>query len=92
MSNLKILISVIAIMLASPSTADERLVEADGTAMKTAEMPDHVFEARAIANALQSVVDTGAQYLDSFSLVELHKKSCQETRCLLSFPKIFEGF
>ena len=70
MSKLKILISIIAVMLVSPSTADERLVEADGTAMNTAEMPNHVFEARAIANALQSVVDTGAQYLDSFSLVE----------------------
>ena len=38
--------------------------------MKTTTLPNHIYEGRAIADALQSVVQSGAQSLDSFSLVE----------------------
>ena len=50
--------------------ADELRVEAEGTSIKTAAIPPNVYEARAIANALQSIVQSGAQSLGSFSLVE----------------------
>jgi hypothetical protein len=39
-------------------------------ARKTAELPYSVYEARAISKALHSVLQTGAQSLDSFSVVE----------------------
>ena len=50
--------------------ADELRVKAEGTSIKTAALPPNVYEARAIANALQSIVQSGAQSLGSFSLVE----------------------
>ena len=50
--------------------AERFVVESEGTARKTAELPYSVYEARAISNALQLVLQTGAQSLDSFSLVE----------------------
>ncbi len=50
--------------------AERFVVESEGTALKTAELPYSVYEARAISNALQLVLHTGAQSLDSFSLVE----------------------
>ena len=61
---------MIAVVLSSAATADELLVEVSGSALKTAELPNNVYEARAIDNALQSIVQSGAQSLESFSLVE----------------------
>lgn len=70
MIKFKPLISLVFLALAAPVSADELLVEVEGSAMKTASLPANVYEARAIANALQSIVQSGAQSLDSFSLVE----------------------
>ena len=70
MTKFKTLIALIAIVLSSTATADELLVEVSGSASKTAELPNHIYEARAVANALQSIVQSGAQSLESFSLVE----------------------
>ena len=56
--------------LSSSAHAERFVVESEGTALKTAELPYSVYEARAISNALQLVLQTGAQSLDSFSLVE----------------------
>ena len=70
MTKFKTLIALIAIVLSSAATADELLVEVSGSASKTAELPNRIYEARAIANALQSIVQSGAQSLESFSLVE----------------------
>ena len=56
MTKLKTLIAMIAIVLSSAATADELLVEVKGSALKTAGLPNRIFEARAIANALQSIV------------------------------------
>ena len=50
--------------------AERFVVESEGTARKTAELPYSVYEARAISKALHSVLQTGAQSLDSFSVVE----------------------
>ena len=50
--------------------ADRLIVEAEGTAFKTASLPNSVYQARAISNALKSALQSGAQSLDSFSLVE----------------------
>ena len=58
------------IALSTTLRAERFVVEAEGTALKTAELPYSVYEARAISNALQLVLHTGAQSLDSFSLVE----------------------
>ena len=70
MTKIKTLIAMIAVVLSGAATADELLVEVSGSAFKTAELPNNVYEARAIANALQSIVQSGAQSLESFSLVE----------------------
>jgi DNA-binding HxlR family transcriptional regulator len=70
MTKFKTLIALIAIVLSSTATADELLVEVSGSASKTAGLPNSIYEARAIANALQSIVQSGAQSLESFSLVE----------------------
>ena len=56
--------------LSTTLQAERFVVESEGTALKTAELPYSVYEARAISNALQLVLHTGAQSLDSFSLVE----------------------
>ena len=56
--------------LSTSAHAERFVVESEGTALKTAELPYSVYEARAISNALQLVLQTGAQSLDSFSLVE----------------------
>lgn len=56
--------------LSTSLQAERFVVESEGTALKTAELPYSVYEARAISNALQLVLQTGAQSLDSFSLVE----------------------
>ena len=58
------------IALSTTLRAERFVVESEGTALKTAELPYSVYEARAISNALQLVLHTGAQSLDSFSLVE----------------------
>ena len=50
--------------------ADRLIVEAEGTAFKTASLPNSIYQARAISNALKSALQSGAQSLDSFSLVE----------------------
>ena len=70
MTKFKTLIALIAVLLSSAATADELLVEVSGSALKTAKLPNRIYEARAIANALQSIVQSGAQSLESFSLVE----------------------
>ena len=57
-------------VLSTALQAERFVVESEGTALKTAELPYRVYEARAISNALQLVLHTGAQSLDSFSLVE----------------------
>ncbi|MDA9240359.1 hypothetical protein N9P31_01700 [bacterium] len=50
--------------------AERFVIESEGTALKTAELPYSLYEARAISNALQLALQKGAQSLDSFSLVE----------------------
>ena len=70
MNKLLILISLGLIAISSNLAAEEIVVQADGNALKTSTLPNHVYEGRAIADALQSVVQSGAQSLDSFSLVE----------------------
>ena len=56
--------------LAGTVNAERLIVEAEGTAFKTASLPNSVYQARAISNALKSALQSGAQSLDSFSLVE----------------------
>ena len=56
--------------LSTSLQAERFVVESEGTAIKTAELPYSVYEARAISKALHLVLQTGAQSLDSFSLVE----------------------
>ena len=70
LNNLQILFCFVLIALSTTLRAERFVVEAEGTALKTAELPYSVYEARAISNALQLVLHTGAQSLDSFSLVE----------------------
>ena len=70
MYRFRILISLILLVLSNALMAGELIVEAEGTAIKTATLPNNVYEARAIADALQSIVQSGAQSLESFSLVE----------------------
>ena len=70
MNNLRILFCFVLMALSTTLQAERFVVESEGTALKTAELPYSVYEARAISNALQLVLHTGAQSLDSFSLVE----------------------
>ena len=70
MKNLPILFCFVLMALSTTAHAERFVVESEGTALKTAELPYSVYEARAISNALQLVLQTGAQSLDSFSLVE----------------------
>ena len=70
MYRFRILISLILLVLSNALIAGELIVEAEGTAIKTAALPNDVYEARAIADALQSIMQSGAQSLGSFSLVE----------------------
>ena len=70
MNNLLILISLGLIAISGNLAAEEIVVQAEGNALKTTTLPNHIYEGRAIADALQSVVQSGAQSLDSFSLVE----------------------
>ena len=70
MYRFRILICLILLVLSNALMAAELIVEAEGTALKTAVLSNDVYEARAIADALQSVVQSGAQSLGSFSLVE----------------------
>lgn len=70
MNKLLILISLALIAISSNLAAEEIVVQAEGSALKTATLPNHIYEGRAIADALQSVVQSGAQSLGSFSLVE----------------------
>ena len=70
LNNLQILFCFVLIALSTTLRAERFVVESEGTALKTAELPYSVYEARAISNALQLVLHTGAQSLDSFSLVE----------------------
>ena len=70
MNNLRILFYFVLMALSTSLQAERFVVESEGTALKTAELPYSVYEARAISNALQLVLQTGAQSLDSFSLVE----------------------
>ena len=70
MINLRILFCFVLMTLSTTLQAERFVVESEGTALKTAELPYSVYEARAISNALQLVLHTGAQSLDSFSLVE----------------------
>ena len=70
MNKLLLLISLALTAISSNLVAEEIVVQAEGNAMKTAGIANHVYEARAIADALQSVVQSGAQSLGSFSLVE----------------------
>ena len=79
--------------LAGTVNADRLIVEAEGTAFKTASLPNSVYQARAISNALKSALQSGAQSLDSFSLVENGKvlfdqisaqsNSCAHATCLV---------
>ena len=70
MVNLRILFCFVLMALSTTLQAERFVVESEGTALKTAQLPYSVYEARAISNALQLVLHTGAQSLDSFSLVE----------------------
>ena len=70
MNILQILFCFVLMALSTTLQAERFVVESEGTALKTAELPYSVYEARAISNALQLVLHTGAQSLDSFSLVE----------------------
>ena len=70
MNKLRILFCFVLMALSTSLQAERFVVESEGTALKTAELPYSVYEARAISNALQLVLQTGAQSLDSFSLVE----------------------
>ena len=70
MYRFRILLSLILLVLSNALIAGELIVEVEGTAIKTAALPNDVYEARAIADALQSIVQSGAQSLGSFSLVE----------------------
>ena len=70
MNNLRILFCFVLMALTTTLHAERFVVESEGTARKTAELPYSVYEARAISKALHSVLQTGAQSLDSFSVVE----------------------
>ena len=70
MNKLLLLISLALTTISSNLVAEEIVVQAEGSAMKTAILANHIYEARAIADALESVVQSGAQSLGSFSLVE----------------------
>ena len=70
MYKILILISLALTAISSNLFAEEIVIQAEGNALKTATLPNHVYEARAIADALQSVVQSAAQSLGSFSLVE----------------------
>lgn len=70
MYKILILISLALTAISSNLFAEEIVVQAEGNAVKTATLPNHVYEARAIADALHSVVQSAAQSLGSFSLVE----------------------
>jgi hypothetical protein len=70
MHNLRILFCIVLLALTTTLHAERFVVRSEGSARKTAELPYSVYEARAISNALQLVLQTGAQSLDSFSLVE----------------------
>ena len=50
--------------------ASERLLQVEGTAFITSEISEDVFRARAISNALQAVLQSGAQSVESFAIVE----------------------
>ncbi len=50
--------------------ASERLLQVEGTAFITSEVSEDVFRARAISNALQAVLQSGAQSVESFAIVE----------------------
>ena len=67
---IRLFISLSILLASNVLVADELRVEAEGISIKTANLPPNVYEARAIANALQSIVQSGAQSLGSFSLVE----------------------
>lgn len=67
---IKLFITLSIFLASNVLVADELRVEAEGISIKTANLPPHVYEARAIENALQSIVQSGAQSLGSFSLVE----------------------
>ena len=62
--------TTIALITATISSASNLLVIAEGTATKTSSISKEIFEKRAISKALQSVVQSSAQSLESFSLVE----------------------
>ena len=67
---IRLFITLSILLASNVLVADELRVEAEGISIKTANLPPNVYEARAIANALQSIVQSGAQSLGSFSLVE----------------------
>ena len=67
---LRVLMTVLALITATTSSANNLLVIAEGTVPKTSSISKEVFEKRAISKALQSVVQSRAQSLESFSLVE----------------------
>ena len=70
MYKLLLIISFALTVISSDLVAEDLVVQVEGSAVKTASLPAHVYEARAIADALHSVVQSGAQSLGSFSLVE----------------------
>lgn len=67
---IRALATLLVLMNISPAKADGSLIVAEGSVLRTASLPNKVYEQRAIADALQSVVQSGAQSLESFSLVE----------------------
>jgi hypothetical protein len=62
--------TIIVLSTATISSASNLLIIAEGTAAKTSSISKEIFEKRAISKALQSVVQSSAQSLESFSLVE----------------------
>ena len=53
MNNLRILFYFVLMALSTSLQAERFVVESEGTALKTAELPYSVYEARAISNALR---------------------------------------
>lgn len=70
MHKIYLLIYLILVTLSNAAVAEGLIVEAKGTVLKTTTLSNDLYQTRAIANALQTVVHSSPQSLGSFSLIE----------------------
>ena len=70
MHKIYFLIYLILVTLSNAAVAEGLIVEAKGTVLKTTTLSNDLYQTRAIANALQTVVHSSPQSLGSFSLIE----------------------